>query len=40
MQVTREWINWEGENVVQKLAQHFADLEAMSERLQQTMSTP
>lgn len=27
MQVTREWLNWEGENVVQHLAKHFSDLE-------------
>lgn len=27
IQVTREWINWEGENVVQKVAEHFAALE-------------
>ena len=27
IQVTREWLNWEGEGVTQHLAQHFEALE-------------
>ena len=29
IQVTREWLNWEGEAVVQRLAEHFASLERL-----------
>lgn len=32
IQVTREWLNWEGEAVVQDLAQHFAALEKIAEQ--------
>lgn len=32
IQVTREWLNWEGESVVQHLAQHFSDLEDAAPR--------
>ncbi len=29
IQVTREWLNWEGEAVVQRLAEHFTALEGL-----------
>ena len=40
IQVTREWLNWEGEAVVHKLAEHFTSLEKLLEEQHKDRGQP